>query len=302
MALSVYNVKKWSKMLMGKSILHVNQDLGKCFKPKELKGYFNNLTEKVTKEPGLLDNDQLPVNISEDGQKVVFPVAIFQYGLGAYDLYLQSKEEKYLSKFKQCVEWAISHQEESGAWNNFYYIYPDNPYVAMCQGEGASLLVRAYNEFNEDKYINAAKKALEFMLKPIEQGGTSLYDNDELILMEYTHLPAVLNGWIFALFGLYDYCLIEPNIKFQESLSQTLATLKRKIPSYDCQYWSMYDSKGMIASPFYHNLHIAQLQALSMIDDRKVFQKYVFTFSKYKSSLLCRFRAFSLKAFQKMKE
>lgn len=302
MALSVYNVKKWSKMLMGKSILHVNQDLGKCFKPKELKGYFNNLTEKVTKEPGLLDNDQLPVNISEDGQKVVFPVAIFQYGLGAYDLYLQSKEEKYLSKFKQCVEWAISHQEESGAWNNFYYIYPDNPYGAMCQGEGASLLVRAYNEFNEDKYINAAKKALEFMLKPIEQGGTSLYDNDELILMEYTHLPAVLNGWIFALFGLYDYCLIEPNIKFQESLSQTLATLKRKIPSYDCQYWSMYDSKGMIASPFYHNLHIAQLQALSMIDDRKLFQKYVSTFSKYKSSLLCRFRAFSLKAFQKMKE
>ena len=41
MAINIYNIKKWHKMLTGKSVLHVNQDLGKYFEAKELKGYYN---------------------------------------------------------------------------------------------------------------------------------------------------------------------------------------------------------------------------------------------------------------------
>ena len=43
MAINIYNIKKWYKMLTGKSVLHVNQDLGKYFEAKELKGYYNNM-------------------------------------------------------------------------------------------------------------------------------------------------------------------------------------------------------------------------------------------------------------------
>ena len=46
-------------MLSGKSVWHVNQDIGKCFLKDEIKGYYNNMTEKVTKVPELLNSDEL---------------------------------------------------------------------------------------------------------------------------------------------------------------------------------------------------------------------------------------------------
>lgn len=71
----------------------------------------------------------------------------------------------------------------------------------MAQGEGASLLCRAYAQFNDEKYIIAAKKAIYFMLKSNSEGGPTFYDKNDVIFLEYTHLPAVLNGWVFAWWG-----------------------------------------------------------------------------------------------------
>ena len=39
MAINIYNIKKWHKMLTGKSVLHVNQDLGKYFEANLLYGF-----------------------------------------------------------------------------------------------------------------------------------------------------------------------------------------------------------------------------------------------------------------------
>ena len=43
----------------------------------------------------------------------------------------------------------------------------------MTQGEGASLLLRAYKETGDEKYFTGAKKAVYFMIIPIEEGGTA---------------------------------------------------------------------------------------------------------------------------------
>lgn len=85
-------------MLRGKSILHVNQGLGRCFSTTDICGYYNDLTEKVTKMPELLNCDELPHVEDERGEQILFPVAVFQYGLGAYDLYLLKHDERYLKK------------------------------------------------------------------------------------------------------------------------------------------------------------------------------------------------------------
>ena len=132
MALTVFNLKKWMKMLLGKSVAHVNQNMGPFFCPGEIKGYFNNLTEKVLMRPELLDGNRLPTIIHEDGTVVEFPVEIFQYGLGAYDLYIATKKKVYYEKFEQCVKWAMDHINSDGAWDTFSYIYRDNPFGAMC--------------------------------------------------------------------------------------------------------------------------------------------------------------------------
>ena len=60
-------------MLTGKSVWHVNQEIGKCIAKGEVSGYYNNMTEKVMKIPELLDGDELPKLNLEGGKFTYFP-------------------------------------------------------------------------------------------------------------------------------------------------------------------------------------------------------------------------------------
>ena len=289
-------------MLTGKSIMHVNQDMGKCYVPGEIKGYFNNLTDKVLKDPETLKKRTIPVTTDEKAGKVYFPVAIIQYGLGAYDLYLMSHKKIYLDQFWRCVDYISEHQLENGAWNNFGFVYPDAPYGAMCQGEACSLLLRAHKESGNNKYLSQAKRAIDFMLIPLREGGTSEYKGDDLYLYEFTNKPVVLNGWIFSLFGLYELAVVTRGQKYEDNLERTVQTLIRTLPIFDNGYWSMYDMGKRIASPFYHNLHVAQMQALTETFHSKIFLDYYKKFKGYQANKSNEIRAFIKKAFQKLTE
>ena len=295
-------LRRWCLMLTGKSIWHVNQDIGKCFSVDAIRGYYNNMTEKVTKLPNLLENNRLPL-LNTGTKEVEMPVAIFQYGLGAYDLYLQTGENRYMKKFNQTVKWAIEHQDKDGRWNTFFYIYPENPYGAMAQGEGASLLLRAYVQTGDEKYLEVAQKAIDYMTKSIEKGGTTIYDKDNVVFAEYTHLPIVMNGWIFALWGLYDYVLATKDEgQYRELLSKSCETLIKYLPQFKTRYWSKYDLAGMIASPFYHNLHIAQMQAMYQLTGKSIFDEYAKRWEEQQSKVLNKGLALFVKAIQKLKE
>lgn len=303
MALTMFQLKRWIKMISGRSIDHVNQDLGKCFTTDSLSGYYNNLTEKVTKSPIPLESDELPTLITEKKERVYFPVGIFQYGLGAYDLYIQTDDRRYLRRFFLCADWALTHQDRQGRWNNFFFYSPDTPYGAMAQGEGASLLIRAYKESGEKKYLDAAKRALDFMLLPLEEGGTTNYENDRAYLMEYTFKGMVLNGAIFAWWGLYDYvCATNDSGFYKNKLQQTLDSIIFTLPSFRNRYWSMYSLDGLIASPFYHNLHIAQMQAMYKLTNEEIFNKYAIRWRKQQKNVFCHSLAFVIKAIQKITE
>lgn len=301
MSISKHNLIKWYKMLTGKSILHVNQDIGQVYSKNDIAGYYNDLTEKVLKDKDK-EKLQIPKSKMENGNEVIFPIAIFQYGLGSYDLFLITKEELYLDKFKLMVNWTMDNQEDSGAWNNFFYIYPEAPYSAMAQGEGVSLLLRAYIEFNEEKYLEAARKAIDFMLLSIEDGGTTIYRGDDIFLQECTNQPTVLNGWIFAIFGLYDYVKVSGDKNLKVILEKTLNTLSNYLPALDNKYWSMYNLDGMITSPFYHNLHIAQLNALYDLFGMEIFNHYSYKWKIYQGNWFNRKRAFLVKVSQKLSE
>lgn len=291
-------------MLTGKSVMHVHQDLGKAFSKIELLGYYNNLTEKVTSLPDLLYTDQLPLYTTPSGKKVTFPVDIFQYGLGAYDLYLLTGKEVYKKKFLQCCQWAIDHQEATGAWNTFFFKYPQHPYGAMSQGEAVSLLTRAFKETGNNTYLNAAKKAVDYMLLPKSEGGCTEYTKEgNTLLCEYTHLPLVMNGWIFAWFGLYDYVLITKNYGFyKEILDQSEKSLAAYLPKFSCSYWSKYDTNGKMASPFYHRLHIAQMQAMQQLTGRDIYAQFAARWNANLHNPFFKTLAFMHKAWQKIIE
>lgn len=302
MALTVYNIKKWYLMLTGKSVLHVNQSLGRHFKKGSIKGYYNDMREKVLFAPEFVESDDMPFLNTEKGDIFYFPVGIFQYAFGLLDLYFETHEVRYINKFQKCAEWALEHQFENGGWDNFSYYYPNNPYGAMAQGEGVSLLIRAYAILKDEKYFSAAKKAIDFMLLDCKQGGCTSYIDDMVILLEYPHRKAVMNGWIFAWWGLYDYVLVTRDETYRKLLDASCKSLIKMLPDFKNWYWSIYDLEGRIASPFYHNLHVAQMQAMYQLTGENLFNEYANRWLAQQKNPVYKGLAFMKKALQKIVE
>lgn len=300
MGVSIYKIKKWYKMLTGQSISHVNQGIGTCYSKTEVAGYYNDLTEKITKDdPNIL----VPKYHVDTGEEIFFSIGIFQYGLAAYDLFLKTKEEVYKTKLLACADWAIENQQGDGGWVTFAYESPEHPYSSMAQGEGISMLIRAHIVTHDERYIEAAHKAKDFMLKPISEGGTTNYSGADVYLYECTHDPLILNGWIFSLWGLYDYYKYTKNEKVSKILDATLLSLKKKLPEFDMKYWSNYEEGGKrICSPFYHKLHVAQLKIMYVLFDDAIYNEYAQKWEKYQDKIWNVGRAFVKKAIQKVLE
>ena len=302
MAINRYNIKKWYNMITGQSALHAKQGIGNVYSKKEIKGYYNDLTLKVKNEKYI--KDDIPLFLNENNQLEEFPIMIFQYGLGAYDLYLQQiNKEENLEKFKATLNWAIKNQLENGAWITFKERQNNNIYSSMAQGEGISLLLRGYIEFKDEIYFNKARLAIDFLMKPLENKGTSLYKEDEIYLKEYMDEPVILNGWIFSLWGIYDYLKVDKdNDKVKKFYEKTLKTMQEHLKDFDNGYWSKYDMDKRITSPFYHNLHIQQLKVMFDITNNQIFKIYAEKFEKYERSFFYRKRAFIKKVIQKILE
>lgn len=303
MSVSIYQLKRWIKMLSGKSPEHVVQDTGKCFSTKCIRGYYNDLSGKVDIDPLWLRTNNILTIKHCDGTHIVFPVAIFQYALGCFDLYLLTNEKVYWNKFLQYADWTLNNQDSLGRWSNFKHVYPNSPYGAMAQGEAVSVLIRAYEYTKDEKYMDSARLGIDFMLKSISDGGTSLYKNGDLLFKEYTHLPVVLNGWIFSWWGLYDY-VVATNDKgaYFMALKNSLETLINYLPQFDCHFWSKYDLGSKLTSPFYHKLHIAQLKVMYELTGKTVFLYYARKWEKQLRRPLNKSLAFIIKAIQKIME
>lgn len=144
------------------------------------------------------------------------------------------------------------------------------------------------------------------MLKPMQEGGTCRNTLEGPILEEYPlHKPnTVLNGWVSALYGLYDALLIDDQVDVRNTLEASLEALVKHLPGYDAGYWSLYDSLGSLASPYYHRVHITQLRALELTfpNHSKNLRLVCTRFEKQLSSRVCCIKAFVLKAFQKLKQ
>lgn len=299
MSISIYKIKKWFKMLTGTSISHVDQGVGTNYSKTDILGYYNDLTQKVMKDdPAIL----VPQYCVDTGEKMFFSIGIFQYGLGAYDLFLKTKDECYRKKVLACADWAVEHQQEDGAWVTFAFENPEHPYSSMAQGEACSLLLRAMQLENRDKYYTAAKKAIDYMLIPLSENGTAQYEGEDVYLYEFAEEPIVLNGWIFSFWGLREFALVSGDQKVQNIAEATLKSMIKMLPNYDLKYWSRYDLSKRTASPFYHKLHIAQLQVMFDLTARGEFAYYASRWEKFWNNPFCKARAFAKKAFEKIVE
>ena len=113
----------------------------------------------------------------------------------------------------------------------------------VSKGECISAFVRAWKLTKDDAYAEGARRALTLMCKPIEEEGPAIYVGKDIFLEEVPHNRRVpiLNGWIFAFFGLYDFWLVFNDKQTYEIFKQSLDSLLAHLGEYDAGYWSYYD-------------------------------------------------------------
>jgi hypothetical protein len=110
----------------------------------------------------------------------------------------------------------------------------------------------------------------------------------------------VLNGGIFALWGLYDVGAGLGDADAARAFEEGAGLLAANLHRWDTGYWSRYDLFPHpvlnVASSFYHALHISQLEAMNVIAPRPEFADTARRFQGYAGSRVCRNRAFARKA------
>ena len=76
-------------------------------------------------------------------------------------------------------------------------------------------------------------------------------------------------------------------------------TLRKNLDRYDMGFWSLYEQSGtrlpMVASPFYHQLHIAQLRLMYRLTGDEIFSQYAERWEAYARSRAKRTRALCYK-------
>jgi heparosan-N-sulfate-glucuronate 5-epimerase len=173
----------------------------------------------------------------------------------------------------------------------------------LAQGQGVSLLLRAHAITGTDPYRDAANRAFEAFLRSVESGGVAFTDCagnvwlEEYIVDPPTH---ILNGFIWAAWGIYDYFLATGSAAASNLFDATVATLRANLDRYDLGFWSLYEQSGtwlpMVASPFYHRLHIAQLHVMHRITGEPIFGSVADRWQSYLGRCSNRTRAICYKA------
>ncbi len=133
------------------------------------------------------------------------------------------------------------------AWE---YLFPFDggrpPWTSgLSQGTAVQVLARAYSRFHEAAYLTAAQQALGIFQTPAPSG-VRVHTAAGAEYAEYTYAPSdrILNGFIQALVGLYDYTSITQDPLGQRLFEEGDAEARVEVPRYDTGAWSRYDQYG----------------------------------------------------------
>lgn len=244
------------------------------------------------------------------------PIAIAQWGLGNFDLFYRSQNSAARRKFLLASDWLCEHLQPNShgvhVWHhNFDWEYRQTLsapwYSGLAQGQGISLLVRAHQETGDARYLESAELAFRSFLASTDHGGVCFTDGDgNLWFEEYIVSPPthILNGFMWAAWGVYDYFLATGSAEAVKLFTNAVATLRSNLSHYDLGFWSLYEQSGtrlpMIASAFYHKLHITQLRVMHRITAEQFFAQYADRWEKCARSHSKRTRALCYKGVFKL--
>jgi len=138
---------------------------------------------------------------------------------------------------------------------------------------------------------------------PVSEGGIAFTDDSgDLWFEEYIVSPPthILNGFIWASWGVYDYFLATGDGSARELFDRAVQTLLHNLSRYDMGFWSLYELSGtrlpMVASAFYHRLHIVQLRIMNRLTGQDEFARVADRWESYTRERKNRTRALVYKS------
>jgi heparosan-N-sulfate-glucuronate 5-epimerase len=204
------------------------------------------------------------------------PVTVSQFALGHHQRWRRTGNIEDRARLMQCADWLVDNQtvytvadKLVGVWFYPYdnvYFRASAPWISgMAQGQALSVLARAWAVDPKDVYLETARRSLAtFSIDIQDKGVRSHYSPGEPCYEEVAVEPAahILNGHLFALFGLWDHVRTWGDEPAFEALNSAIGALTNRLDRYDAKYWSRYSmlTRNQLAHTFYHDLHIKQLQ------------------------------------------
>lgn len=260
---------------------------------KTLRAYPQNFEDKIGRITTVDENGVIFLDYKGDLGLQYNPNAIAQLALGYYDKILSSEDcrREFLTQAAYFINHGRIIEDDVLLWEyNFPFEnreYQEAPWrSALAQGQGISVCLRAYVLTKNERYLEAAKRAFNsFRYLAREHPGGVLDDaRGHVWLEEYIFKPPnhVLNGFIWALWGVRDYAVYFNDKYAWEIWHACLKTLEENLYHYDIGFWTSYDLAPlngkeypiMPASVYYQNLHCIQMEAMHRLTGKHIFKHY----------------------------
>jgi hypothetical protein len=150
------------------------------------------------------------------------------------------------------------------AWEYYFRFDGGSPpwTSAMSQGTAIQALTEAYRAFHDRRYLVLARHALPVFLRSAPDGVSIRTGRGRSYLL-YSFAPGapVINGFLQALIGLYDYAKVSGDRRGRRLFAEGDAEARAELPRYDTGAWSLYQP-GVDDTLDYHELVLQFLQQL----------------------------------------
>src|SRR3989339_788431 len=269
--------------------ISLNLDVGNISHETNLGQYYQDISPAIVHiSRGIfacLDEKGIPYCIDEK-KKNYAPIVTIQYALMCYDLLIRKENiQENKNIFLNCINWLESKKEKFNdgvIWRNSeckQYDLEKGWISGMVHGQAISVYLRAYQLYNDSKYLEVAEAIYKSFKYEYSEGGFKRIDKNGCIWFEEypTSKPSyVLNGFIYTIFGILDLYRVTRKEEINQLWISCIYTLEVNLKKYDVWYWSVYDQlKKQLVSYYYQkNVHVPLMKIMFLLTNKEIFNTY----------------------------
>ncbi|HKU49876.1 MAG TPA: D-glucuronyl C5-epimerase family protein [Nitrososphaera sp.] len=234
--------------------------------------------------------------------KVYNPTVLGMGGAKYYYDYKTTGSAESWQKFLNTADWLVQHATDKGSYSLWEYSFDwpyykeDNnsnnngfraPYAsALAQARGIDVLIKAYDETGNERYMQEARRAFGAFMVDYNGGGVASREGDDSVFLQILAKPGasktyVLNSHTKSLLLIKEYYDYTRDDRAMLVFSKGLNWLRDNLPRYDAGDWSYYDLLGTTASKSYHAGQTKQIAQLYKITGEPILKEYSSRFRGY---------------------